>query len=146
MELRDVLNEQTIFFSEQKTKNAVLNELIQKAWISGSIPDKAVFKKAIEEREMLVSTGIGLGVAIPHAKLAGIKRFFVITGILKQPVEWDAIDNKPVQVVFLIGGPAQEQTTYLKLLAQIIIKVKDEQKRKTLFTASTPSDVITSLA
>jgi PTS system nitrogen regulatory IIA component len=136
------LNEDAILFIDKKHKNTVIDELIQKAVTLGKANEKALFKKAIEEREMLVSTGIGLGVAIPHARVTGIEQFFMVAGILKEPVEWESIDNKPVRLIFLIGGPPHEHKTYLKLLAQIILIVKNDIKREAIFKAQNARDVL----
>jgi nitrogen PTS system EIIA component len=142
MNLLDMINENNVFFITNKSKFKVLDELIDKAVLNGKISDKAVFKKAIEDREILMSTGIGLGVAIPHAKIAGITDFFIIIGILDAPVEWDSIDNHPVQAVFLIGGPPQSHTDYLKLLARLIVIVKNDHKRNHIFNARTAQELI----
>lgn len=142
MNLTELINECTIFFIDKNKKLPVLDELIQKAHGLGKLPDKAKFKKAIEKREMVMSTGIGIGIAIPHAKINGINKFFIITGILKAPIEWDSIDNKPVRAVFLIGGPSDQQTQYLKLLSQLIVNVKNDNKRETLFNAKNVQDVM----
>ncbi len=142
MNLTDYINENGIFFIDKNKKFPVLDELIQKAHELGKIPDKVKFKKAIEKREMVMSTGIGMGIAIPHAKISGINKFFVITGILKEPIEWDSIDNKPVKAVFLIGGPPDQQNQYLKLISQIIVNVKNDIKREALFKAGNVQDII----
>ncbi len=142
MNLTDYINENGIFFIDKNKKFPVLDELIQKAHELGKIPDKVKFKKAIEKREIVMSTGIGMGIAIPHAKISGINKFFVIAGILKEPIDWDSIDNKPVKAVFLIGGPPDQQNQYLKLISQIIVNVKNDIKREALFKAGNVQDII----
>ena len=71
------------------------------------------------KREKIVSTGIGMGVAIPHAKLPSFDRFFLAVGLqkVKDGIDWDALDGAPVRLIFMIGGPANQQTDYLKILS-----------------------------
>ena len=130
MDIKNLVNENTIFFIDEKNKFKVIENLIEKGVLLNKIEDKPEFKRAIESREQLMSTGIGLGIAIPHAKIEHQKDFFVITGILKNNVEWDSIDHKPVRLVFLIGGPANDQNQYLKILSKLILTVKDNAKRE----------------
>ena len=84
MEILDFITKDTIMFTDKKDKYAVINTMIDKASELGKINDRDGFKQAIEARESLISTGIGLGIAVPHAKLSGIKDFFVITGITEK--------------------------------------------------------------
>ena len=142
MNILECITKDSIIFTDKKDKYAVINTLIDKAFELGKISDKDGFKKAIEARESLISTGIGLGIAVPHAKLAGIKEFFVITGITENPVQWDSIDHQPVNLVFLIGGPADQQNQYLKLLSQIILVAKNDAKRDILIKAKDVDTVI----
>jgi len=69
------------------------------------------------EREKIVSTGIGMGVAIPHAKLTSVEDFFIAIGILSKGVQWNALDGGPVRLIFMIGGPDDKQTAYLQILS-----------------------------
>jgi nitrogen PTS system EIIA component len=135
MNIKNYINKDTVIFLSENDKCQCLKKMIDAAFKSGKISDKDIFTKAIEERESLISTGIGLGVAVPHAKLKMIPDFFIITAINSLPVYWDSIDGKPVKIIFLIGGPSDRQTDYLKLLSHIILTVKDEYKRKKIETA-----------
>ena len=141
MMIKDFINEKTIFFVNEKKRNKVIDFLIEKAEELKKIDNKKNFKKAIEERENLMSTSIGLGIAIPHAKIESQKEFFIIAGILKNDVEWDSIDQKPVRLVFLIGGPSNDQKQYLKLLSQLILSVKDPDKREKILASENTSEI-----
>jgi nitrogen PTS system EIIA component len=143
MQINELINKGTIFFIDEKYKHKIIEKLIEKGDTAGLINDKASFKKAIDDRELLMSTGIGLGIAIPHAKIQSQKDFFIITGILKNDVDWDSIDHKNVNMVFLIGGPDNEQGKYLRLLSQLILIVKDPVKRK-LILKSDDIEIISS--
>lgn len=123
-------------------RDTVIDQLIDQADQRGVIFDKVAFREAIFNREKIVSTGIGVGVAVPHAKLALQKEFFVCIGIVAEPVEWDAIDGAPVRLVCLIGGPEGEQTQYLQILSQITEAVKDEPRRRQILLAKSGEEVV----
>ncbi|MBN2737997.1 MAG: PTS sugar transporter subunit IIA [Spirochaetales bacterium] len=142
MNILDYINKDTVLFLKETNKGVCLEKLIARSYELGLISDLQGFSRAIEEREALISTGIGLGVAVPHAKIASVPDFFVITAVISQAISWDAIDQKPVSLVFLIGGPDKRQTDYLKLLSRIVLLVKNDAKREALFIANKAQDVI----
>lgn len=141
MELKKLINETTIFYLKKDHKRKILNDLIQKAAKLGFIKDIPSFTFAIEKRETEVSTGIGYGIAIPHAKISSVENFFVLTAIIDNPVDWDSMDQKPVSIVFLIGGPADNQKDYLKLLSQIMVTVKNTDKRNAILSSQNSKDI-----
>ncbi len=142
MELKDLINEKTTFIIDRKDRYAILEELSEKAMALGNINDREGFIRAVKEREALISTGIGFGVAIPHVKMENLNDFFIISAILKKPADWDSIDHKPVKIAFLIGCPKDRHTDYLKLLAQIMIVVKNNEKRKKLINAGSVEEFL----
>jgi PTS system nitrogen regulatory IIA component len=84
--------------------------------------------RALLERERLGSTGIGCGVAIPHVKLAGLKRMYGVLARLSHAVDYDAIDGRPVDIVFMLLAPEGAKTTlHLKALAQVSRFLKDAE-------------------
>lgn len=133
MTLESIISEKSVVLLETTEMEDTINIMIDKALDLGKIKSKAEFLEAILEREEIVSTGIGLGVAIPHAKLKSIDNFFIILGLTKSGLDWDAIDRKPVKAVFLIGGPENKQQEYLKIVSRIMLLVKNNEKREILF-------------
>lgn len=133
---------ENVVFLDKDYKTEVLAALVDKAVERGCVADGPAFKAAVEEREAILSTGIGQGIAIPHAKLDGIESFFVIIGILRPQVDWDALDDQPVGLVFLIGGPDNAQHPYLQLLSKLMGKVKNEDTREAVLAAQNGSDVV----
>ena len=143
MKLSDLFSEKCILIcSDGKDKNGALELLIGAAHRAGKTADLRRFAEAVGARELIMSTGIGLGVAVPHAKLKEIKEFFVILGILRQGVEWESIDERPVRLVFLIGGPEGDQTGYLKILSKIVHLAKSPSRRQKLLDAADPGEVL----
>lgn len=145
VELKRFIKEETVVFLDTIEMQDTVYQMVKKAKEEGYIEEEAKFLEAVLERESLVSTGIGLGVAIPHAKLEGIKDFFVIVGINKEGLDWDAIDRNPVGAVFLIGGPDREgaKKEYLKIIAKIMLLIKNETRRNSLLNAENVTEVVT---
>jgi nitrogen PTS system EIIA component len=136
------LDERLVLFLDVTQRNEALELLIEELYKLGKLRDKKAFFNAILDREKIVSTGIGMGVAIPHAKLEDYTDFFIAVGIAKQGIEWQAIDNAPVRLIFLIGGPDNRQTEYLKILSRLTMAIKDEKRRKKIIKATDAKEVI----
>jgi PTS system nitrogen regulatory IIA component len=112
--------------------------------LSGSpnVLDRKAFHKAVWDREKIMSTGIGLGIAIPHVKIKEVKDITVGIGISKAGIAWEALDNKPVHAVFLIAGAEDQHDIYLRLLAKIILVLKKTERRQRLFSAANAEQVV----
>ncbi len=144
MTLSELIQDGVICFLEADSRDAALNKLVDALSDSGEIAEKDKFLDAIIKREKIVSTGIGMGVAIPHAKLSIFNRFFLAIGLqkAKEGIEWNALDCAPVRLIFMIGGPVNQQTTYLKILSRLTAAIKDEDKRQKLLSTETKEGVI----
>jgi len=141
--ISDYLDRQLITHLETRDRNEALCALVDLLEQAGKLEDKEAFYQAILHREKLVSTGVGMGVAIPHAKLSTYTDFFIAIGIHKgDGIEWNSLDHAPVRLVFMIGGPDNKQTEYLKLLSQLTIAIKDEKRRKKLMQIENLDDII----
>jgi PTS system nitrogen regulatory IIA component len=135
--------EKEICFFKTSSRDEAIEILVSNLEKTGKLTEKDRFHKAILEREKIVSTGIGMGVAIPHAKLPSFKNFFIAMGIQKDKgIEWDAIDKAPVRLIFMIGGPEEKQNEYLQILSHLTVIVKDEMLRKKLINAEKAEEVI----
>ncbi len=141
MRISDYLDSRLIAFLEVDTRDQAIDALIDLLDSEERLPDKEAFRKAIFHREKLVSTGIGMGVAVPHAKLKGFTDFFVAVGIQqKKGIEWNALDTAPVRLIFMIGGPEEKQTEYLQILSLLTSAIRDVNLRKRLLAAQTPEE------
>jgi PTS system nitrogen regulatory IIA component len=141
--IRDYLDENLVVHLDVHSQSEALSALVEVLDKEGKLRDKESFYQAILDREKIVSTGIGIGVAIPHAKLQGYDEFFVAIGIQKhEGIEWRALDGLPVRIIFMIGGPENEQTEYLNILSMITTAIKDEECRTALLNAKTAHDVV----
>ena len=143
MSISDYLDENLVVFLHSNTQQEALQTLIDRLDQQEKLLNKDSFLEAILQREKIVSTGIGIGVAIPHAKLSGYKDFFIAIGIKKVGgIEWQALDGLPIRLIFLIGGPDDRQTEYLDILSMITTSIRKEETRKSLLKANTPAEVI----
>lgn len=142
IKVSDHLNSHLVKFLEVQDRDQAISQMVDLIDQAGYLKGKEEFHDAIMQREKIVSTGIGMGVAIPHAKLAGYDDFFIAIGILKQGVEWNALDGSPVRVIFMIGGPDDKQTEYLQILSDLTIAIKDEERRKKMLTLNSAEDII----
>ncbi len=137
------LQEDLILFLEEHTRDGAIAKLIDLLDGKGKLEDKQIFHDAIMEREKIVSTGIGIGVAIPHAKLQGYEDFFIAVGIQKkQGIDWNALDGSLVRIIFLIGGPDHKQTEYLKILSCLTQAIREEERRKKILQSPGAMDVL----
>jgi PTS system nitrogen regulatory IIA component len=137
------LDSQLISFLDVESRNEAIDALIDLLDQSGKLPNKEKFRKAIFDREQLVSTGIGMGVAVPHAKLKGFSNFFIAIGIQRDKgIEWNALDRAPVRIIFMIGGPDDRQSEYLQILSQLTSAIRDVELRKALLRADSPQEVL----
>lgn len=132
------LSPDMVSFLDKESRDEAIRALVLKAFDAGKIQSPDDFFTAVINREKIVTTGIGMGVAIPHAKMAGFDDFFISVGILDKGVDWKALDGAPVRLIFLIGGPDNRQTEYLRILSSLTLTLKDEEKRKILLTTRSP--------
>lgn len=143
MTISSYLDEHLIVFLDEETRDGAIAQLVEKLDQRGLLPDKKGFHTAILEREKIVSTGIGIGVAIPHAKLSQCSDFFIAVGIQKaKGIDWNALDGSLVRLVFMIGGPENKQTEYLKILSRLTQAIKDEGRRKRLLKCTSVREVL----
>jgi PTS system nitrogen regulatory IIA component len=95
---------------------------------------------AVEERESVLSTGIGFGVAIPHARSSAVKELSLVCGVSPSPVPYDSIDGEPVRLFFLIVGPEATAGQHVKILSRIARLVRRENLRQRLCESKTPAE------
>ena len=100
---------------------------------------------AVEEREAVLSTGIGFGVAIPHARSAAVRELSVVCGLSPVPVPYDSIDGEPVRLFFLIVGPEASAGQHVKVLSRIARLVRRDNLRQRLCEAGNAQEFYAAL-
>jgi PTS system nitrogen regulatory IIA component len=137
MKIRDFLSPSDVAMGVRASdKASLLKDLASRAAFALDLPVDAVATE-IAKRDELGSTGIGGGVSIPHARFREIKKPFGLLARLKQPIEFDAIDGQPVDIVFLLVLPAAAQLDQLNALAAVARKLREREVLKNLRTATT---------
>jgi nitrogen PTS system EIIA component len=101
---------------------------------------------AVEEREAALSTGIGFGVAIPHARSSAVRELTVVCGVSSAPVPYDSIDGEPCRLFFLLVGPEASAGQHVKVLSRIARLVRREDLREQLCGSATPDEFCAVLA
>lgn len=142
MKLVDVLNQDCIIANlKGSEKREVLEEMVEELSFKFDDVDREKLLEMLLEREKLGSTGIGYGVAIPHARLKGLNSIIVSFGRSLKGVEFQTMDERPAHLFFLIAAPEDSTATHLKILARISRLLKDVVFRKRLMEASTQEEI-----
>lgn len=124
------------------TKEEILGELVELLARSGQIGSVEDLRERISHREQLMSTGIGLGIAVPHVRMEGVKRPTVALGISREGIpDYESIDDKPVRVVVMIAAGKDQHWEYIRLLSQIVSKFKVKGVVEDLTAAGSPDEV-----
>jgi PTS system nitrogen regulatory IIA component len=125
MDLSDLIEVKAIMPAlKANSKKQLLQLLAERAASVTGIPEREIFD-IILQRERLGSTGVGNGIAIPHGKLSGIKRITGVFARLEVPVEFEALDDQPVDLVFLLLAPEGAGADHLKALSRIARVLRD---------------------
>ncbi len=143
MQIAELMKENLIAldFAAADKKDA-LDRLVQAVEKTGYIEDIQGLKKALEEREKLGTTGVGGGIAIPHARCSAVKDLTVAFFRSKDGVDFRSIDNKPVHLIFLLLAPLSSGGQYLKLLAKISRLLRHDDFRQALLDAKVPKEIV----
>lgn len=125
-----------------KNKKEIIEELVDLIARSGKLKNKKAFLKAILEREKLGSTGLGNGVAIPHAKSKVVKDFVLVFGRRDSGIDFGALDGEKTYLFFSLASPEEEVGGHLKVLSEIARLIKDKFIVEGLKKAQTKKDII----
>lgn len=141
MELAEILSEESVMFCTDATsKRDVLFQLSERAAaVTGQ--DVNVIFEAIDSREALGSTGLGNAIAIPHGKIAGIDRVTAIFACCRTPVDFDSVDDVPVDLIMMLLAPMGAGADHLKALALVARVLRTEAATDRLRKARTTGDI-----
>ncbi|PAB60709.1 PTS fructose transporter subunit IIABC [Anaeromicrobium sediminis] len=130
MKITDLLKKDTIILNlKGTTKEEVLNELIKKLDTADKLNDKEEFREAIFKREKEFSTGVGDGVAIPHAKTGAVKKPALAFGYSKEGIDYDSLDGKKAHIFFMIAGKDDSNNEHLDTLSKLSVLLMREEFR-----------------
>jgi PTS system nitrogen regulatory IIA component len=138
MEIVDLLVPEAVLPSlKAQNKKQLLQELAQRAAELTGQPERRIFETLIE-RERLGSTGMGQGIAIPHGRLTGLPKITGLFARLETPIAYDAVDNQPVDLVFLLLAPEGAGADHLKALARVSRLLRNQATCEKLRSAKDP--------
>ena len=125
MEIADLITPRSVVPQlRAANKRQALQELARRASAMTGIHERTIFD-VLTERERLGSTGIGMGIGIPHGKLPGLDKLYGIFARLERPIPFDAIDDQPVDLIFLLLAPENAGADHLKALARVSRLLRD---------------------
>jgi len=143
VKLSDVLTAERIIINlNGKDKYDALEKIVKVAKNSDKVTDENDLLKKVIEREKIKSTGIGGGIGIPHAQTSGVTDIIACLGVTEQGIEFNAIDGKPVHLVFLIATKERTNSTYLGLLSRIARLFIDEPFKQRVIKSVSPSEIM----
>ncbi|MCG3134434.1 MAG: PTS system fructose-specific EIIABC component [Planctomycetes bacterium] len=124
-----------------RSRDAALMELVETLADAPEVTDRDKVLAAVLEREKTLSTGIGLGVAVPHAKIPEVHEFLLVYGRSREGIDFTSIDDRPVHHVAMIVGPHDRQARYLQFLSSVISTFKQAELRRNLELAAGPAEL-----
>lgn len=124
------------------SKDEAIDHLVDLMDKSGKISDKAAYKKGILAREAQTSTGIGEGIAIPHAQVAAVKKAGLASMTVPAGVDYDSLDGQPAKLFFMIAAPEGAGNVHLQALAKLSMLLMNEEFRTRLMGAKTPEEFL----
>ncbi|WP_103665849.1 PTS sugar transporter subunit IIA [Gracilimonas amylolytica] len=125
--------------SKKELINALVDTLKNKVDSNEQLED---VRKAVFEREEIMSTGVGKGLAIPHAKTKAVSENHAAFALLKDPLDFDSIDNEPVRLVFLLVGPESKNSQHIKLLSRISRLMNSGSFREKILACTSSDEIL----
>jgi len=143
MKLTTLLNSSLIKLElDSENKSEVLEELVDLMVEQNKVTDRDTFLKAVMAREGICTTGIGRGIAIPHSRNSAISEVAVALGRSTSGIDFEALDDQPVNLVFLLAAPMNSGAVYLKALARLSRLLRHPDFRESLINAKSKDDIL----
>ena len=143
MRITDLLDKRSISLNgAPKSKEEALDQVVALMAESGKINDEEAYRKQVYAREEESTTGIGEGIAIPHGKCDAVDRPGLAAMVVKDGVDFDALDGEPVTLIFLIAAPNTEDNVHLDVLSKLSVLMMDEEFSDSLRNAKSPDEFL----
>ena len=143
MRITDLLDKRSISLNgAPKSKEEALDQVVALMAESGKINDEEAYRKQVYAREEESTTGIGEGIAIPHGKCDAVDRPGLAAMVVKDGVDFDALDGEPVTLIFLIAAPNTEDNVHLDVLGKLSVLMMDEEFSDSLRNAKSPDEFL----
>lgn len=143
MRITDLLSKQSISLNlTSKDKMSAINELVDLVNASGNLSDKEEYKRGIIAREEQSTTGIGEGIAIPHAKTKAVKKACLAAAVSQSGVDYESFDGSLAHLFFMIAAPDGANNTHLEVLSRLSTILMDETFRQALLDAKSVDEFL----
>ncbi|MBT4482973.1 MAG: PTS sugar transporter subunit IIA [Candidatus Latescibacteria bacterium] len=137
----NLLTEDRIRILDTQDKNEAITEICRMLATADTITDADEMENAIFERENIISTSIGLGIAIPHVRLKSVTDLTMAIGIVKEGIDYKSFDDLPVNIIIMIAAPEGSHREYLSVLAKIALLLKNDRIRESILDAESSKEV-----
>ncbi len=127
---------------QASTKHAVIDEMIDMLGGHPAVTSIDDVRRSVHDREALMSTGVGSGLALPHAKTVGVSETIAAFGIIKPGIEFESVDGLPVELAFLLVGPESARSEHIRVLSWISRLMNRAEVRESLLRADSPDAVM----
>lgn len=142
IDLTKMIDENLVSFGlDVKDKNDAIVKIAKMMVDANKVSDKDIYIKGIFDRENEVSTGIGMGIAIPHCQSDVVKTGAFSLVRLKEPIEWGSLDDHPVDYVIMLAAPKNGDNMHLRMLSTLAMNLMDDTFRNGLLEASSVEDI-----
>ncbi len=140
--IKAVLSQDRVVFLNKNLKEDVLAELVNVLATAPQVHSKEELLKQIYKREELMSTGIGLGIAVPHVRINSIDDIVMAVGICKKPIlDYESLDQQPVSIICMIAAHTDQHAKHIKLLSSIAKSLRDDQVREQIINSNSVEEV-----
>ncbi len=137
LSLNNKLSAERVIVLEKANKEEVFNKLIDILGDTSAVKSTEELRKGIFYREQLLSTGIGMGIGIPHVRLNSVQEIIIAAALVKEGVvDYESLDNEPVKIIFMIVAQQGQHSEHIKLLSQISNRLKVKEFREILIQSS----------
>lgn len=138
---RDILSPDRVVFINQSSKHDALIQLADVLVTAPQVKNAAELTTSILNREELMSTSIGKGIAIPHVRLASVTDLVMAVGICKKPVaDWETFDDQKINLIFMIAAAYNQHSYYLKTISHFSSKLRQEELREALLKSESTDE------
>ena len=127
---------------DAQTKDDLLEKMVGLLVRGGRVQGSEALMGALQKRERVMSTGIGGGIALPHALSNDLEQLYMVFAHTNDPIDFEALDSQPVDLVFMLVGPKASGNVYVKLLARVSRLLQSEDFKNRLREAATPDAVL----
>jgi fructose PTS system EIIA component len=130
---------------ESVDKNEVINRTVDLLAGAEEVIDLEEVRRMVLKREAMLSTGVGKGLGLPHAKTAAMAGTAAALSITTNPIDFDAFDGEPVRIVFLLVGPSEDQAAHIRTLSRISRIMSVSETRDKVVSAGSPEEVFAAI-